>query len=119
METRDRNKYLDYCKARNKVRATTRKIRSLENKLASEIKNNPKSFWKYYRSKTTLQEGIGKLNADPLDPNSNITNDDTEKANIIICRILLQCIHKINSNECHNTTPNNNRNPDAKHAYLK
>ena len=45
METRDRNKYLDYCKARNKVRATTRKIkRSLENKLASEIKNNPKVF---------------------------------------------------------------------------
>ena len=83
METRDRNKYLDYCKARNKVRATTRKIRrSLENKLASEIKNNPKSFWKYYRSKTALKEGIGKLNTDPLDPNSNVTNDDTEKANI-------------------------------------
>ena len=83
METRDRNKYLDYCKARHKVRATTRKIRrSLENKLASEIKNNPKSFWKYYRSKTTLKEGIGKLNTGPLDPNSNVTNDDTEKANI-------------------------------------
>ena len=83
METRDINKYQDYCKARNKVRATTRKIRrSLENKLASEIKNNPKSFWKYYRFKTTLKEGIGKLNTDPLDPNSNATNDDTEKANI-------------------------------------
>ena len=84
METRETDKYLQYCKIRNKVRKMTRKNRkTLENKLAKDLKHNPKLFWKYYKSKTKLKEGIGELNIDPADPDSARTNSDREKANIL------------------------------------
>ena len=71
METRDGTKYLDYCKSRNKLRALTRKLRKeLEQNLANQTKKNPKVFWRYYKSKTTIKHGIGELNTDYTDTKS-------------------------------------------------
>ena len=48
--TRDRTKYLEYCKSRNKIRALTRKLRKgFERNLATQTKKNPKVFWNYYK----------------------------------------------------------------------
>ena len=35
--------------------------REYEKKLAAEIKDNPKAFWKYVRSKTKVKSGIKDL----------------------------------------------------------
>ena len=80
METRDGKKYLEYCKIRNKVRALTRKLqKEFERNVANQTKKNPKAFWQYYKSKTTIKPGIGKLNIDPTNPKSNTTTDDGKK----------------------------------------
>ena len=82
METRDGTKYLEYCKSRNKLRALTRKLRkAFERNLANQTKKNPKVFWRYYKSKTTIKQGIGELNTDYTDSKSQTTKDE-EKANI-------------------------------------
>ena len=67
-------------KSRNKLRALTRKLRKeIERNLAKQTKKNPKVFWRYYKSKTTIKQGIGKLN---IDSKSQTTTKDEEKANI-------------------------------------
>ena len=82
-ETRDGTKYLEYCKSRNKLRALTRKLRKeFEQNLANQTKKNPKVFWRYYKSKTTIKQGIGELNTDYTDSKSQTTTKDEEKANI-------------------------------------
>ena len=50
-----------------------------ENKIASEVKHNPKQFWKYVNSKTKTK---GKI-VDLLDSDGNITTDDYKKAEIL------------------------------------
>ena len=61
-----------------------RKLRkNFESQLASQLKTNQKPFWKYYKSKLTIKEGIGDLNTNPDDPNSTLTSVDKEKANIL------------------------------------
>ena len=84
IETRDGTKYLEYCKSRNKIRALTRKLRKeFEKNLAIQTKKNPKVFWNYYKSKTTVKQGIGELNIDHTNPKSQTTTEDEEKANIL------------------------------------
>ena len=79
METGDEKKYLEYYKIRNKVRALTRTLRKeFERNVANQTKKTPKAFWQYYKSKTTMKPGIGKLNIDPTNPKSNTTTDDGE-----------------------------------------
>ena len=69
METRDGNKYLEYCKIRNKVRSLTRKLqKEFEKDLANQTKKKPNAFWQYYKTKTIIKPGIGKLNVDPINP---------------------------------------------------
>ena len=83
METRDGTKYLEYCKSRIKLRALTRKLRKkFERNLANQTKKNPKVFWRYYKSKTTIKQGIGELNTDYTDSKSQTTTKDEENANI-------------------------------------
>ena len=63
METRNGTKYLEYCKSRNKLRALTRKLgKEFERNLANQTMKNPNVFWRYYKSKTTIKQGIGELN---------------------------------------------------------
>ena len=51
-------------------------------KLSKPDKENPKVFWRYYKSKTTIKQGIGELNTDYTDSKSQSTTKDEEKANI-------------------------------------
>ena len=54
--------YETYCRARNAATNEVRRAkRTYERKLAEEIKVNPKSFWKYVRSKTKVKKGISDL----------------------------------------------------------
>ena len=60
--TRQYRDYIAYCKARNEVTKEVRKAkRAYERKLAEEIKENPKSFWKYVRDKTNVKQGVSDL----------------------------------------------------------
>ena len=43
---------------------------------------NPKVFWRYYKSKTTIKQGIGELNTDYSETKSQTPTNDEEKANI-------------------------------------
>ena len=62
METRDGEKYKEYCRVRNKVKSLTRNaVKSKEKEIAKEIKNNPKKFWQYTKSKTKTKTGISDL----------------------------------------------------------
>jgi hypothetical protein len=47
LNTRDGEIYAEYCQVRNQVRNITRKITQHEKRIATEVKSNPKKFWKY------------------------------------------------------------------------
>ena len=81
IETRDRTKYLEHCKSRNKIRALTRKLRKgFERNLATQTKK--KSSGTIINKKNTVKQGIGELNIDHTNPKSQTTEDE-EKANIL------------------------------------
>ena len=50
-----------------------------ENKIAKNIKKNPKAFYQYIASKTVFKEGVYEL----INEEGLITNDDREKCNIL------------------------------------
>ena len=60
-------------KATNEVRKAKK---SFEKKLAEEIKENPKSFWKYVHSKTKVRQGVNDLTRD----DGSVAHTDEEKA---------------------------------------
>ena len=75
--TRQYRDYEAYCKARNEVTKEVRKAkRSYEKKLAEEIKDNPKSFWKYVRDKTNVKQGVSDLEKE----DGSFAHTDEEKA---------------------------------------
>jgi endonuclease/exonuclease/phosphatase family metal-dependent hydrolase len=80
--TRDFADYQLYTKARNAATAECKLSKRLfEQKLASEVKENPKAFWKYVNSKTRVKSGIADL---IMDENSGSkTTNDHEKAEIL------------------------------------
>ena len=59
--------------------STEKKKEEFENKLAADVKTNPKSFWKYVSSKTKSKGKIIELK----DTSGQITTDDSEKAEIL------------------------------------
>ena len=60
--SRNRIDYLDYCQVRNKVSRSVRYAkRKFERGISLEAKENPKSFWKFVKSKTKTRSGIGDL----------------------------------------------------------
>ena len=76
--SRNRIDYLDYCKIRNKVSRSVRYAkRKYERGISLEAKENPKSFWKFVKSKTKTRSGIGDLKND----SGEWISDDHEKAN--------------------------------------
>ena len=46
-------------------------------------KKNPKAIWKYIKSKSKTRSGIGELLTDQTDQNSEKTDDDQQKAEIL------------------------------------
>ena len=84
METNDgeRHTLTVYYRARNQVRAVTRKLQlQFKVNLAHDAKTNPKAVWTYMNSKTKTREGVSSLNIDPTDDKSRLTISD--KADVL------------------------------------
>lgn len=72
----------EYRRTNNQVRRDTRKeIKNLEMKIAKNVKENPKIFWKYVQSKTKNAASIPELYADK--DKKVKTNGDKEKAEVL------------------------------------
>ncbi len=84
METKLSKTYREYCKVRNKVKNMLKFFRKQkERNISKNIKNNPKAFWKYIKSKTSVKSCINSLYTDPCDKNSLTTDNCKEKAIIL------------------------------------
>jgi hypothetical protein len=80
LETRAGQDYQEYAKARNKASIECRKAKiKLEETVAAQAKNNPKSFWSYVKSKTSTRTGIDDL----LKEDGTRTRNDKEKAQVL------------------------------------
>ena len=65
--------YRKYKKCRNLVVKELRKARNIfERKLVADVKNNPKSFYRYVRTKTKSKDRVGPLK----DSAENVIEDD-------------------------------------------
>ena len=77
-----KNKSIENWESFKQIRNSTNRIVQsnkckFENKLAQEIKTNPKQFWNYVRSKSKKSNSYPDL----IDEGSNIISDDKQKAN--------------------------------------
>ena len=78
--TKQYQDYLIYVQARNAATRDVRRAkRDFEKKLAGDIKLNPKSFWKYVRSKTKVKTGISDLEKD----DGTFAHTDIDKAEVL------------------------------------
>jgi hypothetical protein len=78
--TKQYQDYENYIKARNDATKEVRKAKKkYERNLAEEVKNNPKAFWKYVRSKTKVKTGIKDLKKD----DGSYAHSDGEKAELL------------------------------------
>ena len=69
-----------YIKVRNEAtKGVTSAKRQFERRLAQEIKENPKRFWNYVRSKTKVKSGISDLTKE----DGSKTKSDEEKAEVL------------------------------------
>ena len=72
--------FLNYNLARSKVSKRIKLMKkNKENKIAKEIKHNPKAFYQYIASKTVKKEGVAEL----VNAEGKLTSDDEEKSNIV------------------------------------
>ncbi len=70
-----------YKKQRNKVRnAVRRHVRKQQNKVALEVKSNPKKFWAYVNNKTKMKDKIGELEIIGMNGQQKIAVNDQDKA---------------------------------------
>ena len=82
--SRDPKIYEEYCQTRNQVRRLTRKAtKEYEKHLAKDVKHNPKKFWKYVSNNTKVKCGIPNLSKDGTEKGQNLTENDSEKAEIL------------------------------------
>ena len=73
MSSRDPIDFARYCVCRNKLSSLTRKIRAdFEKLISTELKSNPKVFWKYTNSILKMKSGIEDLK----DENGALCSDD-------------------------------------------
>jgi len=62
METRYPEKYKEYTRRRNKVRAMTHKLRrNLEKDISRQAKLKPRQFWNYVKGKMKTRTGVSDL----------------------------------------------------------
>ena len=77
LKTKDHEIYLEYCK----VKSLTRKItRQYEKNIATQVKTNPKKFWKYAQSKTKTHVNVSELY---INEEKSLTSSDKEKAEVL------------------------------------
>ena len=70
----------NYNLARNKVSNKIKQMkRDKENKIAKNIKINPKAFYQYIASKTIVKEGVHEL----VNEDGKLAHNDVEKYNMI------------------------------------
>lgn len=83
METRTEEKFKEYTRIRNQLKWEIRKSkRELERKIAEDIKEQPKKFWKYVNSKRKVKTGISDLKG--LDGDlQKIAVRDQDKAEVL------------------------------------
>ena len=76
-QTKDDLDYTACIRARNKAAKDCRQAKKrLEKTVAADCKKNPKAFWSYVKSKTTVRSGIGDLKKE----DGTRTSSDQEKA---------------------------------------
>ena len=60
--SKDKNKYAEFARARNKVKAISKRTeKKLERNICGNLKYNPKRFWGYLKSRTRIKERIPDL----------------------------------------------------------
>ena len=80
LSTRSRFDRVKYTKCKNKLRSLTRTLRSnFEGLLSKNIKEKPKSFWKYAKSRLKTRGSIPTLEK----PNGTIATSAEDKANTL------------------------------------
>ena len=78
--SRDNEDYLRYARARNQARSACRKaVRLYEKDIASQIKQNPKQFWRYVKSKLKVRQGVPNLERE----DGTLTETDFAKAEVL------------------------------------
>ena len=78
--SRDKGDYLSYAKAGNQARSACRKaVRLYEKDIASQIKQNPKHFWRYVKSKLKVRHGVPNLERE----DGTLTETDFDKAEVL------------------------------------
>ena len=78
--SRDNEDYLSYARARNHARSACRKaVRLYEKDIASQIKQNPKQFWRYVKSKLKVRQGVPNLEREY----GTLTETDFAKAEVL------------------------------------
>ena len=89
--------YRKYKECRNLVVKELRKARNVfERKLVEDVKNNPKSFYRYVRTKTKSKDRVGPLK----DPAGNLIEDDN-----IMCDTLNNFFASVFTQENTDTVP--------------
>ena len=84
METRSGQKYIEYVRQRNKVSKLTQKAqRDYEKAIAQDVKNNPKKFWKYVKTKTKSPCNIPHLYLQQDDLDKGLATEDKGKADVL------------------------------------
>ena len=84
MDTRKKKHHTIYCKIHNKFKAKVKYSRKCyENNINFKLKDNPKLFWRYIKSKTSNMENISQLYTDPANTNSELTSDNFTKSQIL------------------------------------
>ena len=78
--TRDNISYARYVRCKNDLRRLTRNLRkNFERRLAANIKDNPKGFWRYASSRMKSRAGVENLRT----ATGDLTKTDNEKADIL------------------------------------
>jgi hypothetical protein len=78
--TRQYSDYVCFARARNEATAAVRGAKKeFERKLAEEVKQNPKAFWKYVSSKTKSRSGVSDLERG----DGSMTTSNKDKAEVL------------------------------------
>ena len=85
MRERTQEKRVLYNRARNKVKAATRRCqKEYERSIAADVKTNPKKFWQYAKLKTKVKSGIPPLSHDGSGDDSTLIESNEGKANALL-----------------------------------